>query len=204
MNATQAKTPDPYGCDTQYSKSKLLTHAAVIGISLFSIQAQALSNWSDTRKDADFVCENGKTYNLVWDGWEAKLNLYPGGSGELIAPDGTIFSVRHKIGLNPQDDVEGKQGPGYRKYIIEPTSYRHRIVFWVDFTPVDPDNPSQRFDGYLTDSFYPWDNNSSHPRFFDIERAGDPRHQLIGITWWRRIPFAFFSRSKWEPNLGCL
>lgn len=130
----------------------------------------------------DFIgCSSyGCTYNIVWDGWNGYLTLGPDGkTGELSQwlPSGGSkhFAVRYKIALNPQDSIEGMQGPGNQK----PSSLGHRIVFWVDFnnTPKNPKD-DQRFDGYM---------------------MTQTKDAIAGVTWWNGIPFGFYAYNKTAP-----
>jgi len=130
----------------------------------------------------DFIgCSSyGCTYNIVWDGWKGYLTLGPDGkTGELSQsfPSGgpKHFAVRYKIALNPQDSIEGMQGPGNQK----PSSLGHRIVFWVDFnnTPKNPKD-DQRFDGYM---------------------MTQTKDAIAGVTWWNGIPFGFYAYNKTAP-----
>ena len=84
-------------------------------------------------------------------------------------------AVRYKITLNPQDSIEGMQGPGNQK----PSSLGHRIVFWVDFnnTPKNPKD-DQRFDGYM---------------------MTQTKDAIAGVTWWNGIPFGFYAYNKTAP-----
>jgi len=130
----------------------------------------------------DFIgCSSyGCTYNIVWDGWKGYLTLGPDGkTGELSQslPSGgpKYFAVRYKIALNPQDSIEGMQGPGNQK----PSSLGHRIVFWVDFNNT-PKNlkDDQRFDGYM---------------------MTQTKDAIAGVTWWNGIPFGFYAYNKTAP-----
>jgi len=133
-----------------------------------------------TQKDFIGCSSYGCTYNIVWDGWKGYLTLGPDGkTGELTQslPSGgpKYFAVRYKITLNPQDSIEGMQGPGNQK----PSSLGHRIVFWVDFnnTPKNPKD-DQRFDGYM---------------------MTQTKDAIAGVTWWNGIPFGFYAYNKTAP-----
>ncbi len=165
---------------TQHRKL-FLAFLITIAMALCSVRAHALTT-------NDFVCDEtyrGRTFDpFVWDGWKGKLNLYQDGTGELLIPEtGESISVRHAIAVNPQDDIEGYQGPGFVSGDTA-TYQNHRLVFWVDFnhTP-DDSSDDQRFDGYLATAT-PGDE--------------DARGTIIGITWWEKLPFAFYSGRKYQ------
>ena len=132
--------------------------------------------------ESDFVCGMGRYFEpFVWDGWRGRLELYPGGTGQLTS-GGMTFAVRHTVAHNPQDLIEGLQGPGFTDSDT-PSYSNHRLVFSVDFNQT-PDNGSddQRFDGYMVPAYEPK---------YTGERKG--RWHIGGITWWEGLPFAFYS-----------
>ncbi len=181
MNAqaigNQVKTPDPYPTHRRPLELRFFGYVTLVVMALCSFRAQALES-------KDFVCDNGKSYGLNWDGWTGKLELFADFTGEFtsdgrpvngkLITGGYTLNVHHVVAKNPQDDIEGVQSPGFIPSMDQPSSLNHRLVFWVDFTPVDPNNPSQRFDGYM--------RTTPTTQF---ERV------IYGVTWWAKIPFAF-------------
>jgi len=127
----------------------------------------------------DFVCENGRYFDIVWDGWKGRLELYPDGKGRLLGSDGSEHAVRHTVARNPQEDIEGLKGPGFTA-ADPPSGNNHRLVFWVDFNL--PGNFfTQRFDGYMSTAA------PGHPYM---------QYTIGGITWWEGLPFAFYSTRR--------
>ncbi|WP_323720599.1 hypothetical protein [Acetomicrobium sp.] len=133
-----------------------------------------------TQKDFIGCSSYGCTYNIVWDGWKGYLTLGSDGKTGYLSqtlPTGGAkrYDVRYMVALNPQDSVEGMQGPGNQKA----SSLGHRIVFWVDFnnTPKNPKD-DQRFDGYMMTSI---------------------KDAIAGVTWWNGIPFGFYAYNKTAP-----
>jgi hypothetical protein len=134
----------------------------------------------------DFICQYGAGYDVVWDGLPARLALSPPywpdyaykGQFEYA---GFYYAVRYQILANPQDFIEGQQGPGY---LGTNSDRKHRIVFWVDFknTPAAPWD-DHRFDGYMMT------NN---------------KNAIAGVVWTSNgvrsaplnIPFGFYAHNK--------
>ena len=117
-------------------------------------------------------------YNFVSDGWTGTLYLYPA-SYPTYVPKGYVYSggkwfnVRYQILSNPQDFIDGRQGPGY---IGVSSTAQQRIVFWVDYNNT-PNNPydDQRFDGYM---------------------MTQTRNAIAGVTWWNGMVFGFYATNK--------
>jgi hypothetical protein len=141
-----------------------------IGLAVFCLFASSFAALAVSQSQV--VCLYGASYKIVWDGWEGRLNLYPTSwNSSTLDAGGVSYRVRQQILVDPQNFVDGRQGPGF---LGTPSSGRHRIVFWVDFnrTPNDPKD-DQRFDGY----------------FFN--QGG--KRQMAGVTWWANIPFGFYA-----------
>jgi hypothetical protein len=130
---------------------------------------------------SDFVCENGRYFDIVWDGWRGRLELYPDGRGRLLDTEGREHAVRHTVARNPQEDIDGLKGSGFTDTDL-PSGNNHRLVFWVDFN-LPPDFFTQRFDGYMSTA------DPGHPY---------KQHTIGGITWWNGLPFAFYSTRSVE------
>jgi hypothetical protein len=133
--------------------------------------------------ESDFHCGPnyvGRYYDIVWDGWRGRLELYPDGTGKLIG-SGFESAVRHTVARNPQEEIEGLRGPGFADG-DPPSQLNHRLVFWVDFD-LPGESFTQRFDGYM---------RTASPSF------PYNQHTIAGITWWRGLPFAFRSSRAVE------
>ena len=127
---------------------------------------------------ANFTCQYGATYRIVWDGWAGTLTLVPPSYPDYVykgtlASGGRTHQVRLQILKDPQDVVEGMQGPGYTG---ANSTAKPRMVFWVDF-PNTPNSPydDQRFDGYM---------------------MTQSRNAIAGVTWWNGMVFGFFATNK--------
>ena len=126
----------------------------------------------------DFLCEYGSYFDIVFDGMSGQLSLqmpyYP-----LFEQKGTltsgpnVYGVRYEILHNPQDFVDGEQGPGFRG---TNSSRQHRIVFWVDFkkTPTNSSDDT-KFDGYMMTS---------------------TKTAIAGVTWFGNVPYGFYAFNK--------
>jgi hypothetical protein len=126
----------------------------------------------------DFLCEYGAGYEVNWNGLIAYLALSPPYYPDFL-PKGVFISngipypLRYQVAADPQDWIEGEQGPGFKGT----NSYRkHRIVFWVDFknTPANPAD-DQRFDGYM---------------------MTNGRTAMAGVTWMNNVPYGFYAHNK--------
>lgn len=138
----------------------------------FTQKAEAI-----TVQDITKGCTYGAWYDIVWDGWQGGILFYNSNRGYLLQNGGTYKQVRYSL-YNPQDNVSGYVGPGYRGIA---TTATYRIVFWVDFnnTPSNP-NDDQRFDGYV---------------------MTQTRNAMAGITWWNNQPFGFYAKFA-ACNIG--
>lgn len=158
---------------TLVSNKLLMGLAALVAAGLFAGKP-ALAQL----QQGDFLCSYGAVYNIVWDGWSGKLTLLPPGYPDYVYKGyldagGKRIGVRYVLAENPQDFVDGRQGPGY---IGTPSTAKHRIVFWVDFnnTPFNHSD-DQRFDGYI---------------------MTQTRSAIAGVTWWNGIVFGFYAAGK--------
>jgi hypothetical protein len=90
-----------------------------------------------------------------------------------------VFAVRHEVAVEPQDFVDGEQGPGYRGV---DSTLGHRIVFWVDFnnTPADARDDA-RFEGYMMTL---------------------TRTSMAGVTWSEGVPYGFYATDKTCTDIG--
>ena len=86
--------------------------------------------------------------------------------GSVVSP-----LVYHAF-TNPQDAIDGEQGPGY---LGSDSTLGHRIVFWVDFNDTPDIRDVQRFDGYLMTA---------------TEDA------MAGVTWAAAVPHGFYVMDK--------
>jgi hypothetical protein len=116
---------------------------------------------------------DGSIYELVFDGFRGNLVLRKFSSSYFTwaGTTGTI-DVRTSWLNDPQDNVDGRTGPGYLGTI---SSLKHRLTFWIDFSK-SPGNlqDDQRFDGYF---------------FTQTKEA------MAGVTWSNSgVPFGFYAR----------
>ena len=126
----------------------------------------------------DFLCEYGAYYDTVWNGLTGVLVLSPPYWPDYLPKgafiwNGTSYQLRYQILADPQDWIDGEQGPGFKGT----NSYRkHRIVFWVDFnnTPANPAD-DRRFDGYM---------------------MTNGRPAIAGVVYFSNVPYGFFAHNK--------
>jgi hypothetical protein len=127
----------------------------------------------------DVACGERAEYQIVWGaGWTGKLVLrvplppyfIPTG---VIESGASVYNLFWSGVLDPQDYIEGEQGPGYRG---TDSTIGHRIVFWVDFNHT-PGNilDDQRFDGYMMTG---------------------TKDAMAGVTWSRDVPYGFYATDK--------
>lgn len=149
--------------------------ALLVGASIVSGAPQGIAG-------SDILGPYGSVWKIVWDGWEGRLVLRPAPwvTQSYLETGGKKYSVRYKILVNPQDKIDGLQGPGYTG---RNSSLRHRIVFWVDFDNT-PRNlaDDQRFDGYVFTK--------------TIKKLG--KQAMAGVTWWKSIPFGFYATFRYD------
>ncbi|MEN3007622.1 hypothetical protein [Pseudothermotoga sp.] len=128
-----------------------------------------------TVQEVDVLGSYGSVWKIYWDGWEATLVFFKGGSGYIETADRKKYNLTYMILKNPQDNIAGMTGPGYTG---KTTSLGHRIVFSVDFAQT-PNNTQddQRFDGYI----------------FTQTLKTPSKRAIAGITWWDGIPFGFYA-----------
>lgn len=127
-------------------------------------------------QQGDFVCADGAEYQIVWGaGWRGRLVLsspappyyLPLG---FLESGGSLFPVFYHVLAEPQEYVDGEQGPGYRG---TDSTLHHRIVFWVHFDTTSRN--WQRFDGYL---------------------MTETRDAMAGVTRSRDVPYGFYATDK--------
>lgn len=133
----------------------------------------------------DFACAENAEYQIVWGaGWKGRLILSIPPPPYFILPGtlesgGSLFHLYWSAVLDPQDYIDGEQGPGYQG---TDSTIGHRIVFWVDFSQT-PGNirDDQRFDGYLMTG---------------------TRDSMAGVTWSRGVPYGFYATDKKCIDIG--
>jgi hypothetical protein len=113
---------------------------------IFTFTAGVTSAYAVT--PSDVACEGGMSYDFHSDVANGELVLRP--TGHYLGSSLQIGSRTYKVAWqqgDPQDMIDGRQGPGYLGY----DSYeQHRVVLWIDLsnTPSYP-NDDWRFDGYM-------------------------------------------------------
>lgn len=124
-------------------------------------------------QEGDIIKGNdGSIYELVWDGGKGSLVIRKYSSSYFThAGSRVTIPVRLVLLADPQDNVDGRTGPGY---LGVNSDLKHRIVFWIDFsqTPGSPQD-DQRFDGY----------------FFN-----QTKDAMAGVTWRGDVPFGFYAK----------
>jgi hypothetical protein len=128
----------------------------------------------------DFACyDNSAEYQMVWEaGYRGRLVLHAPLPPDFLATGfvhvaDTVWPLSYQAFANPQDFIDGEQGPGY---LGSDSTLGHRIVFWVDFndTP-DTLRDDQRFDGYLMTV---------------------TKDAMAGVTWANAVPHGFYATDR--------
>jgi hypothetical protein len=150
---TKCATPSKEtGSPAQIKQSqKAFTRLRVLGSRLAVVTALAAASLPNAYAVTQFdvACDwRGMSYAFHSDGLDGDLVLRPASYryASSLTVGTRIYNVTWKQ-ANPQDLIDGKQGPGFVGY---PTYEAHRIFMWIDFanTPNDAKD-DQRFDGYM-------------------------------------------------------
>ena len=127
----------------------------------------------------DFRCyDDDAEYQIVWEaGYRGRLVLHPPMpplylTTGFIEAGGVVSYLLYEAFANPQDYIDGEQGPGY---LGSDSALGHRIVFWVDFDNTLDIRDDQRFDGYLMTA---------------------TKNAMAGVTWVGAVPHGFYAMDK--------